>query len=187
MSSEEKPTLRLRILESLRARAANDLDACSSRIATHLAAGIRGRVFGYAPMRREPNWLIAGWRGEVALPRVEGDRLVFHAVSVADRLARGRFGMREPDPNEALQIFPAEGDTILVPGVAFDRRGGRLGRGGGFYDRFLAQWPDVRRVGIAFSEQLVAAVPREIHDVPVDAVVTEDGWIDARNNRSDPD
>lgn len=187
MNSDEKPTLRLRIRDLLRAMDANDRDARSSRIATHLAAKIRGRIFGFAPMREEPNWLIAGWPGEIALPRVEGEHLIFHAVPALERLTTGRFGIREPDPDAAVQVLPDEGDTILVPGLAFDRRGGRLGRGGGFYDRFLERWPNAFRVGVAFSSQLIESVPCEAHDVRVDAVVTEDGWIDARSNRSGRD
>lgn len=187
MSFEEKPTLRLRILESLRALDASDRDARSSRIATHLATGVCGRVFGFAPMRGEPNWLIAGWTGEMAFPRIEGERLVFHSIETLEHLRTGTFGIREPDANTARQVFPGEDDTILVPGLAFDRAGGRLGRGGGFYDRFLAQWPHARRVGVGFSIQLIDAVPREAHDAQVDAIVTEDGWLDAQSSPTDRD
>lgn len=84
----------------------------------------------------------------------------------------GPRGIREPATDEL--IAPADIDLVLVPGLAFDAQGYRLGQGGGFFDRFLAR-PELRaiRCGLAFEEQLVAAVPREPHDEPMDLCVTD--------------
>ena len=86
----------------------------------------------------------------------------------------GRFGIREPKPQVGTPQAIADIDAILVPAVAFDRRGYRVGYGGGYYDRFL---PELRgravRVGLAFACQLVDSVPAGAHDVPVDFIVTE--------------
>jgi len=84
----------------------------------------------------------------------------------------GTYGIREPRSDSP---WPVEGiDFIVVPAMAYDRRGGRLGRGGGYYDRFLGQ-PGLRavRCGLAFAEQVVDELPTAPHDQPVDIVVTD--------------
>lgn len=91
-----------------------------------------------------------------------------------EKLVEARFGIREPDP-DARAVKLEEIDLILVPAVAFDRSGHRLGRGGGFYDRFLAR-AELRRaflLGVGFAVQLVTRTPRAEHDRPVDAVITD--------------
>ena len=85
----------------------------------------------------------------------------------------------EKDLSHPLRLFsreipPGALDLILLPGVAFDRKGNRLGRGGGCFDRFLSKVPArVPRVGLAFKFQVVPRLPREPHDQPVDRVITE--------------
>lgn len=110
------------------------------------------------------------------LPRIEGDALAFVPADDLEALRVGSYGLREPtgSPVDAL----AETDLALVPGVAFDRRGGRLGRGGGFYDRSLPRGHATPYlIGVALHLQLVACVPREPHDRGVDAIVTEAGVV----------
>lgn len=109
------------------------------------------------------------------LPRVDGASLLLVPVGSGDQLSPGYRGVPEP-VGDAL---PAEAvDVVVVPGVAFDRSGGRLGQGGGHYDRLLATLPrGSLRVGYAFACQLVDEVPRSLHDEAVDVVVTEDGTI----------
>jgi 5-formyltetrahydrofolate cyclo-ligase len=81
-------------------------------------------------------------------------------------------GMREPDSGEPLPLG-SDGVCFFVPGLAFDRHGARLGRGLGCYDRALARHPHAVRIGLAWEQQLVPAVPAEPWDVPMHAVVTE--------------
>jgi len=108
----------------------------------------------------------------VAWPRVAGDVLVFAECPPA-ALEAGASGVLAP-PADAPVVVPSEGDLVLVPGVAFDADGGRLGRGGGHYDRVLAGLPPrATSVGIGYDFQLVASVPTEEHDVPVHVVVTD--------------
>jgi len=76
-------------------------------------------------------------------------------------------------------VEPHELDMILVPGVAFDRRGYRLGFGGGFYDRFLTK-VTVAKVGIAYTALIMKQVPREPFDQPVDFLVSETGLVETR-------
>jgi 5-formyltetrahydrofolate cyclo-ligase len=112
-----------------------------------------------------------------ALPRVTGDarRLRFHRLADGVALEAGRFGLREP-PESAPEVAPGDFAAILLPGVAFDAGGGRLGMGGGFYDCVLAGLPEGRRpvlIGLAYDFQIVDQCPLEAGDLPVDVVVTD--------------
>ena len=91
---------------------------------------------------------------------------------MSEGIAAGAYGIREPISNEAFP--PEQIDLIVVPAMAFGADGARLGRGGGFYDRFLSQ-PDLRAAtcGLAFHEQVLDAVPTGEHDCPVMVVVTD--------------
>lgn len=117
---------------------------------------------------------------DVALPRIEGDRLVPVGYRPGDGLTVARFGAREPS---AGTVVPGDRiDVVVAPGVAFDRAGGRVGYGGGYYDRFLrglSGRPFV--VAVAFSLQVVEEVPTGHIDLPVDAIVTEHGVIRCRD------
>jgi 5-formyltetrahydrofolate cyclo-ligase len=114
-------------------------------------------------------------------PRVQAEReLVFARVSDWSELRPGRYGVLEPSASAAT-IEPEEGDLVLVPGVAFDRAGNRLGRGKGFYDRAFpcgAPGPPLL-MGVAYAIQLLDAVPHSREDRRMDAVVTESGlhWV----------
>jgi 5-formyltetrahydrofolate cyclo-ligase len=121
----------------------------------------------------------------VALPRVDGDQIRFHRVDDPDvPLVRSAFGIDEPDaglpsadpvPVDATAAALARRRTlVLVPGLAFDTGGYRLGRGRGFYDRFLgARRGDLFALGVCFEEQLVDAVPHDERDVPMEAILTD--------------
>lgn len=106
-------------------------------------------------------------------PRVAGDQLTFHAVEKsASQLVPGPFGIREPSPDSAATDVKRI-DTFLCPGLAFDARGGRLGRGGGFYDRMLAgARPDAMKIGVCFTNQIVSDTFQEPHDMRMDLVVS---------------
>ena len=93
------------------------------------------------------------------------------AIAGLDDLAPGFKGILEPTDG-CTCAGPGEVDLVIVPGVAFDRQGGRLGYGGGFYDRFLAECP-APRIALAFSMQIVEAVPCEECDLPIDVILTE--------------
>jgi 5-formyltetrahydrofolate cyclo-ligase len=126
----------------------------------------------------------------VLLPRMEGRTLAFHEWRSGDPLVAGPHGVLEPAPHRARRSLD-EVELIVVPGLAFDRWGGRLGRGAGYYDRALAgpgaQTAPPSMLGIGFALQLVDAVPTTALDVPLDGVVTEEGWIDAVRSRSSAD
>jgi 5-formyltetrahydrofolate cyclo-ligase len=115
----------------------------------------------------------------IAVPRIEGDDIVFRVMpSGAGALPQDRLGIPEPDPAwPALDLSTAGRVLVAAPGLAFDRQGNRLGRGKGYYDRFLAraraQKADVVVVGVSFSQQLVPAVPHSDADQPLDGVATD--------------
>jgi 5-formyltetrahydrofolate cyclo-ligase len=116
-------------------------------------------------------------------PRVRGDHLELVAAADLLTLTLGYRGINEPT---GPAIDPAVVDAAIVPGVAFDPHGARLGRGGGHYDRLLAQLPeDCVRIGVCFSCQVVPSVPVAAHDEPVDLVVT-DRAVHRGGNRLDP-
>ena len=105
------------------------------------------------------------------LPRVRGDRLEVVEVTGGDELGAGFRRILEPT-GPAADL--GQLDVLLLPGLAFDPTGGRLGQGGGHYDRFLAEVSETAvRIGVGFACQLVPRVPRADHDLPVDLVVTE--------------
>ena len=119
------------------------------------------------------------------LPRVEPGGLELYEVrDVVRDLAPGTWGIHEPLPDLCPAAKLDTVDFALVPGLAFDRSGRRLGYGGGFYDHLLAgvQEDEATLVSGAFEVQMVDEVPVGPHDVPVDAVVTEEGTY-LRNDR----
>ena len=110
----------------------------------------------------------------VAVPRVEPDgTLSLHLWTPESPLVEGPLGLREPRPG--AEVMPREVQLVIVPGMAFDMAGGRLGRGKAYYDKLLLRTGPAVRVGLAFYVQLIEAVPMEAHDVPMDLIATEQG------------
>ncbi len=109
----------------------------------------------------------------VAYPRVEtGRRLGFHASTI-DALVPGAYGLREPVGDAATAMALSDIAAFVIPGLAFDRAGGRIGWGRGYYDATLAAAPQALRIGLAFECQVVESVPHDPHDVRLHYVVTE--------------
>jgi 5-formyltetrahydrofolate cyclo-ligase len=139
-------------------------------------------VSGFWPIRSEldPRWLmrrLAEGGAKLALPSIEGGALVFRAFAFGDRLRRAGFGLSEPHDDAEL-VTP---DIMLVPLAAFDRKGGRIGYGKGYYDgaisRFAAAGRRPRLLGLAFSCQETPFVPLSPHDQMLEAILTEDELI----------
>lgn len=118
---------------------------------------------------------ISKWCGRkhFYLPRVNGVNLEILPYDES-RLALGSFHIEEPTGNDTASIDDIE--MIVVPGVAYDRRGNRVGRGKGYYDRLLAD-SRARKVGVAYDFQLVDEIDTDPHDVSVDVVITENHHI----------
>lgn len=118
------------------------------------------------------------------LPRCRPKSRIFEPVEVTD-LARDLSAGPLPglfDPNPDLQSWPVAQTLpfVLVPGLAFDACGHRLGYGKGMYDRFLTHYAVTHTVGVAFSKQMVAQVPADDHDVPMQRLLSENGWVHCR-------
>lgn len=108
----------------------------------------------------------------ILLPCVAGDDLLLRQYTGPECLQAGeQFGIGEPTG----EVFEAvdQIEMIIVPGVAFDEKGNRMGRGRGFYDRMLKSTPNAYKVGVAFNFQKVDQVPCEAHDVAMDKVIFE--------------
>lgn len=132
----------------------------------------------YAPLGTEVDSFQIAFRAaaravRIVYPRaVHGERRLVFARCEPGELVRGPLGANEP-PGNAPAVELDEVECVVLPGVAFSTSGVRLGRGGGYYDATLEHMPRAPRVGIAFDVQLVPTLPREPHDAPLDAVVTE--------------
>ena len=102
------------------------------------------------------------------------DKIVLHEIRSFDDLAPGAFGIREPIPDRTRIVAISDVDAFIVPGVAFDRQGNRLGWGGGFYDWTLSRAKEAKKIALAFSCQMVDAIPTEPQDIKMDKVVCEE-------------
>ncbi|MBM65731.1 MAG: 5-formyltetrahydrofolate cyclo-ligase [Myxococcales bacterium] len=147
--------------------------AITGRVARFLLGRPRLMVGVYNALPDEP--VIAPLPHATAFPRVEGREIHFHECH-QDRLRPGAFGIEEP-PIGAPIVHP---DVILVPGLAFAEDGSRLGRGQGFYDRYLATH-ETLSIGVVDEAGLLASVPREAHDARMDVIVTQDRVLDRKD------
>ena len=182
-----KRALRREVAAVLRAMAPAEREAASGQARQLLASQPRWRaarsVLFYAPLAEELDvWplvkeaLRAGKR--VGLPRFAPQSGAYTACEVQDLgldLKAGHFGIREPADHCAAFSLKWL-DLILVPGVAFDPHGRRLGRGKGFYDQLLAGLRGVT-CGVAFDQQIVREVPVTSHDVLMNCILTPTRWI----------
>ncbi len=172
-----KPLLRQQMREAKKQHA-DQLAKWSADIVEKLTSSIlphTSTILCYWPLPDEPdirqliNTLVNEGK-TVLLPKVTGDEtMTIHRYTSPDDMAEGAFHIMEPTTAAFTDL--AQIDTVLVPGVAFDAAGHRLGRGRGYYDRFLATCPQVRKVGICFPFQRVAEVPFEGHDIVMDEVI----------------
>jgi len=151
-------------------------------------------VAGFLPLPTEPNLLtfyhhLLAHRASLALPRLTSPgHMEFRELPPAAPhshpapnplpcLLPGPFGLWQPDPAHCRQVSPNEITFALVPGLGFAPGGARLGRGAGYYDRWLPLLPTTTpTVGIAFSCQLCPTLPVDPHDHPLDFLLTENGW-----------
>jgi 5-formyltetrahydrofolate cyclo-ligase len=189
MALPEKTDLRIQYLQKrnalvkeLRSRLSAEI---SQRATRHPAWREAGTILIYVSFGSEVDTRALllqafkeGKRVAVPLGTREHKRPVISELKNIDHLAEGPFqGILEPAGENQKRVDPSEIDLVLVPGVAFDRQGTRLGLGGGFYDRLLPKIPEGVFAALAFSAQLSEKpLPREAHDVAMHAIVTEKEW-----------
>ncbi len=182
---EQKAVLRTRIreaLQQLNEQSRREQSAAACQNLMHLDAFQSAKtvlVYHALPLECDPSAfasaaLACGKR--VAYPVCGEERsLLLYVPHDETAFVRGNYGIYEPDPTRSQQVPEPEVDFIVVPGLAFDRFGGRLGRGAGYYDRLLSR-TNAFKAGFAFFEQLVESVPMEPFDVRMDCVVASK-WI----------
>ncbi len=105
----------------------------------------------------------------VAVPKVCGEEMRFILMTDLDAVAKGYAGIPEPIADSPIAQDPTA--LVLMPGLAFDRQGRRLGYGGGFYDKFLAAEPNHPKIALCYDFQLLPALETDSHDIPVDLVI----------------
>ncbi len=145
-----------------------------------LPPSVQGKIIsGFMPYKSEITTMPLlnamrrqGWTTALPIVIMEGQPLIFRAWGPGEKLVPGVWDIPMPLP-EAAEVLP---DVLLVPGLAFDRAGYRLGYGGGFYDRTLVKLRAIKPVvaiGVGYSAQMVEAVPRAAYDQPLDFIMTE--------------
>lgn len=140
-------------------------------------------VLAYFSCQQEPDlsplWATNQGNRVWGFPRCQGTSLVWHTWSVGDPTQVGAYGIHEPHPDLPM-LAVEQVDLILVPAIACDIRGYRLGYGGGFYDRLLSlpEWQSKPTVGLVFESTRLAALPIDPWDKPLQAICTEAGFFD---------
>jgi 5-formyltetrahydrofolate cyclo-ligase len=185
--SGEKDRLRFELQNALRVLSVGERHAMSSRMQQHLLqsdvwAGA-GTILLYSALPGEPRTveLLKQGRAEgktICYPKVSSKNLelTFYRVADAEALQRGTFGILEPRPDPESRISPSEIQLALIPGLGFDTSGNRLGRGMGYYDRFLGSGEFTgMKIGCCYSCQLVDSLPTDAHDIPVERLLSEKG------------
>ena len=187
-----KPTLRARLRAELQAHSSASAASASAALCVRVRASplwqTARAVLLFFPLPSEPDISLllddALASGKLlALPRFSAPTNAYEAVQVRDlarELVTGPFGVREPTADCPLAPMNRL-DLALVPGLGFDARGHRLGRGKGHYDHLLAGFTGMK-IGVAFDFQIVTEVPAEPHDIVLDAVVTPTRWVTAKRD-----
>lgn len=179
--SSQKSQLRSRIRILLRSMGARGRKLRSRKISEKLfkTAGFKKaeKLFIYASLPEEVGTFEIMAKAlrrnkKVFVPKVSGSGRKIKVFEVRDLradLSRGSFGILEPQTKRPLGRQSL--DLMIIPGLAFDRKGNRLGRGKGYFDRFLTRFKKTPKIGLAFKEQIVSKVPAEAHDISVDKVI----------------
>ncbi|MFT8317514.1 MAG: 5-formyltetrahydrofolate cyclo-ligase [Sporolactobacillus sp.] len=190
--SRLKKQLRLDMLEKLRRLDESEFKQSGKRIRDRL---VRDRLWRHAKViavtlslgrEIETEEIIERAWSEaktVAVPKCHpaAKTLTFHQLDSFDQLNEGYFHLKEPSPEKTRLVQLEQVGLMIVPGVVFDRRGNRIGYGGGYYDRLLGSYRGAT-VALLLGMQLVPNIPIEAHDQRINLLFTEDERIDTRNS-----
>lgn len=174
----DKAALRRAIREKKRAMTEEEIVSRSEKLGELLARSeayqAAKTVYGYLPYNQEVRtvpMLEQALRDgkKVAVPKIYGDTMKFLYLDDLSKVEKNEMGIPEPIADEPV----AEDKTalVLMPGLAFTKQGDRMGYGGGFYDRFLAEEPDHPTLALCYAFQIVDTLPTEEFDIPVDTVL----------------
>lgn len=174
----DKSALRRAIRQQKQAMTPHVIAAASENLAQqlyhHPAYQNARAIYGYLSYNQEVQTLPILQQAQrdgkrVAVPKVLGDTMVFLWLDDLTRIAPGYCGI--PEPVGDTPVADCSDALVLMPGLAFDREGHRLGYGGGFYDKFLAAEPNHPTLALCYDFQLLEQVQTEAHDLPVDFVL----------------
>lgn len=174
----DKTTLRMQIRQKKRAMTPEEIESSSQRLKDLFLQSALYRqaktIYGYLPYNQEVRTvpmleqaLADGKR--VAVPKIYADEMKFIYLTDLSKVEKGYSGIPEPIDDGPLGDDPFA--LVLMPGLAFDQNGHRIGYGGGFYDKFLAQEPYHPTLALCYAFQMVTDLPTEDFDVPVDLVL----------------
>ncbi len=180
ITNNDKHLLRRQFLDQRQALSAPNWRSQSDMLCTELLNcpqfSSAQTILAYHSHRQEPDldYLFRHTDKHWGLPRCVGKDLLWHSWAAGVPLLTGAYGILEPDPAAPL-LDPSIVDLILVPAVAIDRSGYRLGYGGGYYDRLRADpsWRKIPTIGILFEAAYVETLPIDPWDLPLDGVCTE--------------
>ena len=177
MLRETKKTLRTKAYSLLSCMDAPERARLSGQISKNLKTlfaryALEDKLLGvFAPIKGEPEWFLEFNPGPWAFPaRGKGGEMVFKRCNLEELEVRGDFGPKVSVPPEKFPVVKPE--VLLVPGLAFTAEGLRLGRGGGFYDRYCEDFRGPT-IGICWEKQIIDFIPREKHDAVMDIVLTD--------------
>jgi 5-formyltetrahydrofolate cyclo-ligase len=179
---DHKDLLRRQLINHRQALTPASWRSMSDRLCDHLVNCAQfsnaQTILAYRSHRQEPSLdrLFTQPHKQWGLPRSVGKDLCWHRWQPSEPLVIGKYKIQEPNPAAPL-LTPEVIDLMLVPAVAIDQRGYRLGYGGGYYDRLRAdpRWREIPTIGIVFDFAAVDDLPMEAWDLPIDAVCTESG------------
>lgn len=174
----DKSALRSQIRDKKRQMSENQISSASERLGKLLLASELYKqaktIYGYLPYNQEVRTvpmlqqaLLDGKR--VAVPKVYGDEMRFIYLSDFSLVSKGYAGIPEPIADAPVADDPTA--LVLMPGLAFDPMGHRIGYGGGFYDRFLAKEPNHPTLALCYAFQMLPKLETESFDIPVDCVL----------------
>ncbi|MDO5401638.1 MAG: 5-formyltetrahydrofolate cyclo-ligase [Eubacteriales bacterium] len=174
----DKKELRRTIREQKRAMSEAEIESRSARLGELFAASAAYRnartIYGYLPYNQEVRTVPMLERAlrdgkKVAVPKVYGDEMKFICMEDLTQVAKGYAGIPEPTADGPVADDPTA--LVLMPGLAFDPQGHRIGYGGGFYDKFLSAEPDHPTLALCYEFQMLPHLDTEAHDIPVDWVL----------------
>ena len=147
-----------------------------------------GNIFIYNSIRGEArtrgiikNFFMRGKEVSVPVPDCDKHELIVSKLDSLDELKEGVFGI--PEPAKTKPVSPEQIDIIVVPGIAFDEKGNRIGHGFGFYDKFLRTVKGKPIVALAYEMQILQELPAEEHDVTIDYIITEKRVIECKSGK----
>lgn len=177
----DKKALRREIREKKRAMTEEQIQAFSNQLGEKLAASDCYRsaktIYGYLPYNQEVRTVPMLERAlregkRVAVPKVFGEEMRFIFLEDLSQVEKGYAGIPEPIADSPVADDPNA--LVLMPGLAFDSQGHRIGYGGGFYDKFLEAEPSHPTVALCYGFQMFESLETEAHDIPVDLVLWSD-------------